>query len=410
VLAEWLVDEESDFAAADALATVETDKAAVDVEADSAGRVLKVLVPPGARVEVGDPIAVLGDPDERVDDLEALLASLGVAPATEVVVPERRDVPGTPAPPAEVVEIPAPPGHRPADAVTGRIFASPLARKIAKDHGLTIEEIDGSGPRGRILRRDVDAAITARQSSPRPIGDRGSEPGPGFAAGPTPYEEVPHSRIRLATARRLSESKQQAPHFYVRATVRAESLLALRAELNEEGAVRLSVNDLVVKAVGAAHRRVPEMNVTWTPDAVRRYAVADVAVAVATDRGLMTPVVRDVGSLTVTALASTVRDLAERARDGKLKQDELEGGSISVTNLGMYGVEEFAAIINPPQAAILAVGAVRDEPVVADGALVAGKVMSLTLSVDHRPVDGVVAARWLAALVDLLEHPARVLA
>jgi len=224
------------------------------------------------------------------------------------------------------------------------------------------------------------------------------------------YEEIPHSRIRRATARRLTESQQQVPHFYLRATVRAEALLALRAELNADTATRVSVNDLVVKAVAAAHQRVPEMNVTWTPDSVRRYDTVDIAVAVATDRGLVTPVVRDVGSLTVTSVAASVRDLADSARDGKLRQDELEGGSIAVTNLGMYGVEEFAAIINPPQAAILAVGAVRDEPVVEDGAVVPGRVMTLTLSVDHRPVDGVLAARWLAVLVDLLEHPVRTLA
>jgi pyruvate dehydrogenase E2 component (dihydrolipoamide acetyltransferase) len=203
---------------------------------------------------------------------------------------------------------------------------------------------------------------------------------------------------------------QQAPHFYVRATVRAEALLALRAEINEDPASRVSVNDLVVKAAAAAHERVPEMNVTWTPDAVRRYDTVDIAVAVATDRGLITPVLRDVGSLTVTSVAASAGDLAARARDGRLRQAELEGGSIAVTNLGMYGVEEFAAIINPPQAAILAVGAVRDEPVVEDGAVVPGRVMTLTLSVDHRPVDGVLAARWLAVLAELLQHPARILA
>jgi pyruvate dehydrogenase E2 component (dihydrolipoamide acetyltransferase) len=280
-----------------------------------------------------------------------------------------------------------------------------LARKIAKDRGLTLEEITGTGPRGRILRRDVDTAVARGRDVPRPVRDA-ARPASRAAA----YEEIPHSRFRLATARRLTESKQTAPHFYVRATARAEALLALRAEINQDAAVRVSINDLVVKAVGVAHQRVPERNVTWTPDAVRRYSAVDVAVAVATDRGLMTPVVRDVGSLTVTALAASVRDLAERARDGRLRQDELVGGSISVTNLGMYGVEEFAAIINPPQAAILAVGSVRDEVVVEDGRVVPGKVMSVTLSVDHRPVDGVLAARWLAVLVELLEHPARILA
>jgi pyruvate dehydrogenase E2 component (dihydrolipoamide acetyltransferase) len=405
VLSEWLVEESGDFAAADALATVETEKAAVDVEADVAGRVLKTLVPPGAQVAVGDPIAVLGEPGERVDDLDALLAALGVAEATDVVVPERRDVPADPESAAPLAEEAPLGGGAAAPELRGRVFASPLARKIAKDRGLTLEEITGTGPRGRILRRDVDTAVARGRDVARPVRDA-ARPASGAAA----YEEIPHSRFRLATARRLTESKQTAPHFYVRATARAEALLALRAEINQDAAVRVSINDLVVKAVGVAHQRVPELNVTWTPDAVRRYSAVDVAVAVATDRGLMTPVVRDVGSLTVKALAASVRELAERARDGKLRQDELDGGSISVTNLGRYGVEEFAAIINPPQAAILAVGSVRDEAVVEDGRVVPGKVMSVTLSVDHRPVDGVLAARWLAVLVELLEHPARILA
>jgi len=419
VLSEWLVEEAADFAAADPIATVETEKAAVEVEAETAGRVLKTLVPPGAQVQVGDPIAVLGDPGEPVEDLEALLASLGVTPATDVVVPERRDVPSDPgsaAPLAEEVEMPAPPDPRPGVAVNERVFSSPLARKIAKDAGLTIEEIPGTGPRGRILRRDVEAALASRTRGSTvgaPKVKEGAQRPPGHqptAAASAAYDEIPHSRIRYATARRLTESKQQAPHFYVRATVRAEALLALRAELNADERVKVSLNDLVVKAVAAAHERMPEMNVTWTADAVRRYANVDIAVAVATERGLMTPVVRDVGALPIGRLATQVRDLAERARAGKLKQDELEGGSITVTNLGMVGVEEFAAIINPPQAAILAVGAVRDEPVVEDGAIVPGKVMSLTLSVDHRPLDGIIAARWLALLVELLKHPARLLA
>jgi pyruvate dehydrogenase E2 component (dihydrolipoamide acetyltransferase) len=467
VLSEWLVEESGEFAAADALATVETEKAAVDIEADAAGRVVKTLVPPGAQVEVGDPIAVLAEPGEQVDDVAALLSSLGVAPATDVVVPERRDVPTDPesaAPLAEEVEQPAPPvspspqsppSPPSPESVDGRVFASPLARKLAKDAGLAVEDITGTGPRGRILRRDVEAATasgagrrvveegTAGRSlveegaagrslveegaAGRSLVEQGAagrslvEPprgtsgasrprNPVHSAEPAAYEEIPHSRIRRATARRLTESQQQAPHFYLRGTVRAEPLLALRAEINADTPTKVSLNDLVVKAVAAAHERVPEMNVTWTDDAVRRYRTVDVSVAVATDRGLMTPVVRDVGALTATALAASVRDLAERARGGKLKQDELEGGSISVTNLGMYGVEEFAAVINPPHAAILAVGAVRSEPVVEAGVVIPGQVMTLTLSVDHRPVDGVVAARWLAVLKDLLEHPARILA
>lgn len=377
VLADWMVTENGAFAAGDALATVETDKALVDVEADSDGVVLKTLVAAGTRVEVGSPIAVLGTAGERYD------------PA----------VVGDP-----VVEPVRTPG--PEQGSNGRVFASPLARKLAREAGLAVEDLDGTGPRGRILRRDVEAALAASPVVPAvPVVEPAGTPAPVQAAA----SDLPHSRMRRAVADRLTESKQTAPHFYVRATVRADALVALRADING-GDTKISVNDLVVKAVAAAHRAVPEMNVVWTPDAVRSFPTVDVAVAVATDRGLVTPVVRDVGALTVTALAGRVQDLAGRARAGRLRQEELEGGTISVTNLGMYGVEEFAAIINPPHAAILAVGAVRDEPVVEDGAVVPGKVMTVTLSVDHRPVDGVVAARWLAALKDLLEHPVRILA
>jgi pyruvate dehydrogenase E2 component (dihydrolipoamide acetyltransferase) len=414
VLGDWLVDESSDFAATDALATVETEKAAVDVEADAAGRVLKTLVPAGTKVEVGDPIAVLGEPGETVPDMEVLLASLGVGVATDVVIPERRDVPAAPEPVAREQAVPKRTEPEPvaprADSINttrptdGRLFASPLARKLAKDAGLRIDDIRGTGPRGRILRRDVDRALASLAA----------DPAPAVAPRPTgvsaTYDEVPHSRIRLATARRLTESKQQAPHFYVRATLRAEDLLSVRAEINAGGETRVSVNDLVLKAVAAAHRRVPEMNVAWSADFMRHFHTVDIAVAVATDRGLMTPVVRDVSATTVSDLATAVRDLAERARAGALKQNELEGGSIAITNLGMYGVEEFAAIISPPQAAILAVGAVREEPVVEGGVVVPGVVMTVTLSVDHRAVDGVLAARWLEVLVELLEHPVRLLA
>jgi pyruvate dehydrogenase E2 component (dihydrolipoamide acetyltransferase) len=218
--------------------------------------------------------------------------------------------------------------------------------------------------------------------------------------------------MRRAIADRLSQSKQTTPHFYLRATLRVDRLLRLRAEINDgiDGSDgRVSLNDLVVKAVGKAHTMVPEMNVTWGPEAIRQYTGVDVAVAVATDRGLLTPVVRGVDTLSLGAVAASVRDLVERAKSGRLRQEELEGGSVSVTNLGMFGVEEFAAIINPPQAAILAVGAVRSEPVVVDGEVVVGSVLRVTLSVDHRPVDGVVAARWLQAFVTLVENPVRIL-
>jgi pyruvate dehydrogenase E2 component (dihydrolipoamide acetyltransferase) len=408
VLAEWLVAESAEFVVADALATVETDKALVDIEADAAGVLLTTLVSAGSSVEVGAPIAVLGAVGEQVDDLAALLRELGVEADAAPVVPERRDVPeqpveraepdvdpGSGAPVVEPVENTAP--ARPST----RVFASPLARKIARDAGIGIDDIPGTGPRNRVLRRDVEAALAARRATP-----------PAPTPTDAPYEDVPHTRVRRAVAERLASSKREAPHFYVRTTVRVERLLALRAELNDalDGEVKVSVNDLVVKAVALAHERVPDLNVTWTDDAVRRWHTADIAVAVATDRGLLTPVLRDVGHRSVSQVATTVRELAGRAREGRLRQADLDGGSITVTNLGMFGVEEFAAIINPPHAAILAVGAVREEPVVEGGAVIPGSVMSLTLSVDHRPVDGVVAARWLAELTGLLERPVRLLA
>jgi pyruvate dehydrogenase E2 component (dihydrolipoamide acetyltransferase) len=260
-----------------------------------------------------------------------------------------------------------------------RTFASPLARRLAKDAGLTIAEIAGTGPGGRIVRRDVEAVIANQRT------------------------EVPNSRMRQAIAARLTDT---APTFYLRATVRVDKLLKLRKRLGGN----VSVTDLIIKAAAVAHVRVPELNVIWTPEAVRSFSSVDISVAVATDRGLVTPVVTGVEARSVSSVAAATRDLVERARAGRLRQEELEGGTLTVTNLGTYGIEEFAAIINPPQAAILAVGAAREEPVARKGRLTTATVIRCTLSVDHRPVDGVVAARWLAAFTEVVEHPLRILA
>jgi pyruvate dehydrogenase E2 component (dihydrolipoamide acetyltransferase) len=221
---------------------------------------------------------------------------------------------------------------------------------------------------------------------------------------------VPHSRMRRAIANRLTRSNQEAPVFSLRGSARVDALMALRSELNEATGVKISVNDLIVAAAARAHVAVPEMNVVWMPDAVRHFDDVDVAVAVATDNGLVTPVVRGVQKLTVSALAARNADLVSRARDGKLRQEELEGGALTVTNLGAYGTEDFTAVINPPQAAILAVGAARPEAVVTDGEVGIATILRLTLSVDHRPVDGATAARWMAAFLRLVEAPMRILA
>ncbi|HEX7187152.1 MAG TPA: dihydrolipoamide acetyltransferase family protein, partial [Actinomycetes bacterium] len=409
VLSSWSVAENATVAAKDVIATVETAKAVVDVEAETDGVILRLLVAPGAEVETGEAIALVGQAGETVEDIDSLLTQLGfrddgsaASPGGEVA-PEVPEAATTPDPsPVDDVDVPAP-EPRPSAGENGRVFASPLARRLAREAGLSVDQLTGSGPNGRIVRRDVERA---QAEGPSPAASATPQAG-GTAAE---FTDVPHSKLRRLVASRLTESKTTAPHFYLRATVPVDRLLALRAELNEGADVRVSVNDLVVKAVARAHVQFPELNVTWQPDAVRSYSSVDIAVAVATENGLITPVLRSVEDMTVTTVARTVRDLVERARSGRLQQRELEGGSISVTNLGMYSTEEFAAIINPPQAAILAVGAARQEPVVVDGRLEVATVMRLTLSVDHRPVDGVDAARWMAALVALLEHPARILA
>jgi len=410
VLATWSVAENSPITATQPIATVETDKAAVDIDADADATVLKVLVDEGATVPVGAPIALLAEPGEVVHDLDALLRRLGASPAP---APPGRPEPAAP-PAAAVPSSPARP-----DAPATRIFASPLARKIAAKAGLDIGEITASGPGGRIIRRDVDAAIARRGTPPATdIAAAPATPAPAVAAGPaaplpTAPDEgrtLPPSRMRRAIAARLTHSKQSVPHFYLRGVCRVGKLLALRQELNATGPVRISVNDLVIKATARAHIAVPELNVCWEDGGIRSFDTVDIATAVATSTGLLTPVLRSVDSLSISALSRQAQDLAKRAKEGALRPAELEGGTLTVTNLGMFGTEEFTAIINPPQAAILAVGAARDEAIVDDGRLGVGKVMRVTLSVDHRPVDGVNAAHWMRALVSLIEDPLQILA
>jgi pyruvate dehydrogenase E2 component (dihydrolipoamide acetyltransferase) len=413
VLSGWPVATGAQFAAGDVIATVETAKANVDVEAPSAGVILRMLVPEGTTVQVGDPIALLGAEGEQVSDVDGALAGLGVGPApTQAADAPAVDTPPTPAagtaPASGGGEPPAP--AAPGGPANGRVFASPLARKLAREAGIPFETLTGTGPHGRVVRADVEAAIADRATTEPEVQKAPAAP----AAAPVDSgrsDLVPHSRLRRAIARRLTASKATVPHFYLRGSATVDALLALRADINAAGtAAKISVNDLVVKAVAAAHRAVPETNVVWTDDGMRRFDTVDIGVAVATDGGLVTPVVRGVDRLPVSQVAAATGDLADRARRGALRQDELEGGSATVTNLGMYGTEEFTAIINPPQSMILAVGAARREPVVtAGGDLAAATVLRVTLSVDHRAIDGALAARWMRAFLDLLEHPLRIL-
>ena len=405
LLSTWSVSVGTAYSAGDVIAVIETDKAVVDVEAETDGIILRTLVADGEEVPVGAPIALIAGTSETITDIDAVLLELGVGASSDTTVAD------TPKPDVEPPPVDA-------SAPVTRLFASPLARRMDRDAGLDITQIYGTGPGGRIVRRDVENAT--RTAPPVATPATTPTPAPALVPAPTPavktasdaaaFTDSPHTRLRRAIAARLTESKQTAPHFYLRGTANVDRLLAMRAELNTGEATRISVNDLVIKAVARTHVLVPALNVTWTPDATRHYTGVDIAVAIATDNGLVTPVLRSVEAMPISVIASSVKDYAERARAGRLQQHELEGGSISVTNLGMYGTEEFAAIINPPQAAILAVGAARQEPVVVDGALAVATVMRVTLSIDHRPVDGVSGAQWMKVFLDLLEHPAKILA
>lgn len=400
IVAGWNVALGAAYRAGDPLVTVETEKAVVDVEAEADGILLRILVPAGTEVAVGAPIAVWGSAADSEADVEALVGSLGLSGSSA---------------PSDATDSAAP---------ETRLFATPLTRKLASERGIDLRTVKGSGPRGRIRRRDLDAlpalatptpaAVPARHAAPEANPAVPAVPAVTVTASTSPasgaaYEDVPNSRIRQAIARRLTESKQTAPHFYLRGSARVDHLLELRRQVNAPGPMKVSVNDLIVKAVARAHVLVPGLNVQWNGDSIRHFTGVDVAIAVSTDNGLVTPVIRGVESLSLSQLVSATQDLIARAKDRRLQQHELDGGSISVTNLGMYGTEEFAAIINPPQAAILAVGAARLEPVVIDGALAVATVLRVTLAVDHRPVDGATAAQWMAAFVGLLEHPLQIL-
>jgi pyruvate dehydrogenase E2 component (dihydrolipoamide acetyltransferase) len=388
LLTEWLVAENTRFSAGDPIVVLETDKAAVEVEAEVDAVLLRTLVPGGTNVEVGVPIALLGQEAEAAD-VEKLLSHLGIG-ATEAAAEK------------PVVAVETSSGER--------IFISPLARKLLKEAGLAPEQVRGTGPGGRIIRRDVDQAIAAALPESKPAVAPIPPVAPAEKKTEVQFQKIPHSRLRLAVAKRLTESKRDIPHFYVRRTVRIDALLALREQLNAVSPDKISVNDLVIRAVGCAHTQVPDANVIWTEDSVHRFGTVDVGVAIAGKRGLVTPVLRGVEKTTPSAISRQVKEFVRQADEGKLQQRDLEGGTIAVSNLGMYGVEEFSAIINPPQSAILAVGAGRQAPVVVDGEITVATQMALTLSVDHRAIDGALAAQWMAALAEALEQPFRLVA
>ena len=410
-LAKWIMKEGDAVQSGDMLAEIETDKATMEVEAIDEGVLAKILVPEGTEgVAVNAPIAVLLEDGEDASDIQEAVdaASVGLAPAVEVTAPA--DTNPAPAPHAPVT--PEATLAPPADGGS-RILASPLAKRMATQAGLDLALILGSGPRGRIVKSDIEAVIAAggTQASAAAPTPKAAVPAPVPTAVPVApgdqFELEKLSSVRKVIARRMTESKQQAPHFYLTVDCELDALLALRKELNDkaDGAYKLSINDLVIKAAAVALMKVPDANVGYSEDGIRRYKNADISVAVATDKGLITPIIRNANGKGLAAISIEMKELAQKANDGKLMPEEYQGGSFSISNLGMFGVKQFDAVINMPQGCILAVGAGEQRPVVKDGALAIATVMSVTISVDHRAVDGAVGAQFLAAFKSLIQDP-----
>lgn len=389
-LQTWIKKEGEVVAVGDCLAEIETDKAIVEFNADRAGVMGPTLIQAGQEVEVGSPIGVLLDVGETSVNVSALLAKTGDnASVTQLPNPSTSE---PAAPPTLLSGSKVTPSHR--------VFVSPLARRLAKQRGIDLNTLIGSGPNGRIVKRDIEAGSAVVVSSP--VMAQPSTVSPSTLGD---YTEVPHSGMRRTIARRLTESKSTIPHFYLSVDCRMDRLMSLRSEINTAMPRKISVNDFIVRAVAVALREVPQANVGWTENAMRQYTQADIAIAVSTDFGLITPIVRAADRKSLSMISQEIADLAERARASQLRPDEYQGGSFSMSNLGMFGVSEFSAIINPPQAAILAVGMTQQVPVVEDGAVKIASVMRCTLSVDHRAIDGALAAQWLAAFKRLLENP-----
>ncbi len=407
-LAQWLKKVGDPVKRGEPVAEIETDKVNIEMEAPGDGILRGTFIEPGTSVPVGTLIAVLGQADEKID-LDALRQKAGGAAAEVPVAASKAESVPAPAPPAPrvpPVQVPAAPAVTKTD---GRTKASPLARRMAKEAGLNLVGLTGSGPGGRIVKRDIDAAIAGR-----PV----AVPAPRVALpevlGPAVLkpESVPLSKLRQTIARRMTASKQQAPHFYVTVEIDMAEAIALRAQLNalvgDEG--KISVNDMVVKAAALALTHFPNVNASFAETAIQRHGAVNIGIAVAMDEGLITVVVHDPDRKSLAHIAREAKDIAGRARNGKARAEELQGSTFTVSNLGMFGeVENFIAIVNPPEVAILAVGTVMDVPVVKDGQIVPGKRMKMTISADHRVTDGAEAARFMQVLKKNLEEPLRLL-
>ncbi len=409
-LAKWFKAEGDPVAAGDVIAEIETDKATMELESIEDGTLGKIVVPEGTEgVAVNAVIGLILAEGEDQAALEGADVSPAPAPAPTGPAPAET-APASVAAQAQpaaapVVEMAA----APAATASGRTIASPLARRMAAQAGLDLAAIHGSGPKGRIVKADVDQALSGGSAAPAAaVAQLALAPAPQIEPGAA-YTEIPTTQMRRVIARRLTEAKSTVPHFYLSVDCEIDRLLDLRKELNERGAkggdYKLSLNDFVIRAAALALKQVPAANASWTEKAILQYNTADVSVAVAIEGGLITPIIRGADQKGLLAISNEMKELSQRAHQGKLMPEEYQGGTFSISNLGMYGIKEFAAVINPPQGAILAVGRGEQQPVVKDGALAIATVMACTLSCDHRVVDGAIGAAWLQAFKGYIEYP-----
>ncbi|HEX7968667.1 MAG TPA: pyruvate dehydrogenase complex dihydrolipoamide acetyltransferase [Stellaceae bacterium] len=435
-LAKWHKKEGDEVKAGDILAEIETDKATMEFEAVDEGTLGRILVPEGTEhIKVNQPIAVILGEGEDAAALDKAKPAQAKAPPPAQPAPEPQKAepaaaankpapapvaPKTAPPPPRAAAAPAPVQRGNGHAEGERIFASPLARRMAEQAGIDLVRLTGSGPHGRIVKHDVETALAKGPAALKAPAARAPAAAPGAPlslpsyhkdqvialAGSPPYEEVPLTSMRRIIAKRMQEAKATIPHFYLTIDCEIDSLLRMRKEINENTDLKVSVNDFVIKAAALTLMKVPAANASFSEDAILRWKTADIAVAVALDDGLITPIIKQAEQKGVGAIAAEMKDLAARARAGKLKLTEFQGGTFSISNLGMYGIKDFAAVINPPHGGILAVGAGEQRPVVKNGEIATATIMSCTLACDHRAVDGAVGAQWLQQFKKIIEAPA----
>lgn len=405
VIAGWQKNVGDAVKKGDVLADIETDKATMELESYKEGVLLYQGAKAGEKIQVNDLLCIIGKPDFDVAAVLAAMQSGGGAAAPAAAAPVAAAAPA-------VIPAPAPAAAAPVVVNEGRILASPLAKKLAADKGIDLKYVKGSGDNGRIIKSDVDnyvpAAAPAATAAPAPAA-AATVAAPAAPAGQVSFEEVPVSQMRKTIARRLAESKFSAPHFYLTMRIDMDACVAARGRLNEVSKVKISFNDMVLKATAVALKQHPKVNSSWLGDKIRINHHVNIGVAVAVDEGLLVPVVRFADTKSLSQIGAEVKEFAQKAKDKKLQPADWEGSTFTISNLGMFGIDEFTAIINPPDACILAVGGIIQEPVVKNGQIVAGNVMKVTLSCDHRVVDGATGAAFLQTLKSLLEEPLRML-